>query len=424
MILRFAYNCLYTLILPLVFLRLWFRGFKLPAYRLRWAERLGCAPLPRYEQVVWVHAVSVGELLSAIPLIQRIRKQSQSSVFITTTTPTGSERVKAAFKDDLGKTVYHSYFPFDLLWIWRIFFQRVQPRVLYLIEGECWPNLLHCCQQKKIPIVLVNARLSPRSAKRYQRFNKVAQYLFAPVSHILAQSHLDQERFLQLGLRAQQVICCGNIKCDLNVPKYLGGEAHVLRERLGAKRWIFIAASTHEGEEQAVLAALKQVKSKIPQVLCLLVPRHPERFDKVAKLCQDDGFRVIRRSSNQEVTPNADIFLGDSMGELLLFYAASDCAFVGGSFVPVGGHNLLEPAALKLPIITGPLLDNFMVVRDQLLENNALQIVHNAHELAEQLLQFYQQAETAVAYGERGFSVVEQNRGALERQWAYVKEYL
>lgn len=414
--LRWIYSLAFTCLLPWVFFRLWVRSLRLPAYRRRWAERLGRVPFPPLEEVLWVHAVSVGEAISAIPLIHRLRAAyPHAPILITTTTPTGSERVQAAFKDMLGKQIYHCYLPYDLPWTLHAFFQRVKPKLLILMETELWPNLLHACQERELPVIIANGRLSPLSAQRYRWLGRFMRAMVRPIQAVAAQSAIDAQRFQALGVKAHTIWETGNIKFDLQLPPYLQEAGAELRQELGKNRLVWIAASTHEGEETIVLNIYQALKTRFPQLLLFLVPRHPDRFNKVAHLCGERGFNVLRRSQKQSCQAQTDIFLGDTMGELPLFYAASDVVFVGGSLVPVGGHNLLEPAALGLPLLTGPQLFNFVVISEMLVNAQGATIVPDQAALQLKLSQLLEDSHLRKQQGQQAKMVVEKNRGAIDR---------
>ncbi|MBN9286601.1 MAG: 3-deoxy-D-manno-octulosonic acid transferase [Gammaproteobacteria bacterium 39-13] len=421
---RWFYSVAFTCLLPWVFFRLWVRSLRLPAYRRRWLERLGQIPLPPIENVLWVHAVSVGETVAAIPLIHRIRAQyPQTPILMTTTTPTGSERVQAAFKDMLGKQIYHCYLPYDLPWALRAFFKRVKPKLLVLMETELWPNLLHACYQKQLPVLIANARLSPISARRYGWLGRLMKAMLRPVCAVAAQSAIDAKRFNHLGVDQKKIWETGNIKFDLHLPSYLQEAGLELRQELGKSRIVWIAASTHEGEETIMLNVYQALKERFKDLLLFLVPRHPDRFNKVASLCTERGFNIIRRSQKQSVGKEVDIFLGDSMGEMPLFYAASDIAFVGGSFVPVGGHNLLEPAALGLPVLTGPQLFNFVAISEMLVAAKGATIVQDEDALKANLIQLFENHDMRQMQGQKAKVVVEENRGALDRLLKLIDDF-
>lgn len=415
-LLQSVYTVIFTCLLPVVFFRLWVRSLRLPAYRRRWAERLGFVPLPPLEEVMWLHAVSVGEAIAAIPLVHRFRQQfPQSPILITTTTPTGSERVQAAFKDMLGKQIYHCYLPYDLPFTLNNFFKRIKPKLLILMETEIWPNLLQACKARQLPVLIANGRLSPVSMRRYQWLGQMMKWIVSPISAVAAQSAMDVARFAKLGVTANKITDTGNIKFDLQLPTYLQEAGLLLREELGANRLIWIAASTHETEEAIALNVYQALKQRFPELLLFLVPRHPDRFNKVANLCTDRGFSIARRSQKQSTTSQTDIYLGDTMGELPLFYAASDVAFVGGSFVTVGGHNLLEPAALGLPVISGPQLFNFVAISQMLAGAKGASIVNDEAELTTCLGELLASSDKRNMQGKLAQKVVEENKGALDK---------
>lgn len=423
--LRWLYSLLMVLLMPLIFLRLWIRGFKLPAYRSRWSERLGFVPFPPLENVIWIHAVSVGEVISAIPMVKGLLEQYPNDVIlITTTTPTGSERVHNAFKDMLGKRVQHCYLPYDFPFSYHNFFSRVKPKLLIVMETELWPNLLHACQSRHIPITIVNGRLSPLSVKRYRLLGGVMKKMIQPIKQVATQSSIDQQHFISIGFESSKVINTGNIKYDFELPQYLGQEGEKLRQEMGKGRLVWIAASTHEGEEAIAISVFQQLKSHFNELLLFLVPRHPDRFESVAELCQSQGLNMVRRSKKQAVDAKTDVYLGDTMGELPLFYAASDIAFVGGSLQPIGGHNLLEPAALGLPVLTGPHLFNFVEISQKLASAGGALIVQNKNELVGKLETLMKEPDQRQQIGAQGKLVVQNNKGALGRVFDLLKDKL
>ncbi len=415
-LLRWIYTAIFTCMLPYVFLRLWVRSLRFKGYRRRWSERLGHIPLPPLKDVLWVHAVSVGEAVSAVPLIHRIRQQYPNTpILMTTTTPTGSERVVAAFKDLLGKQIYHCYLPYDLPFALNNFFARIKPKLLVLMETELWPNLLNACYQRNLPVLIANGRLSPISARRYGWLGYFMHAMVKPICGVAAQSSVDVKRFENIGISSEKIIETGNIKFDLQLPSYLTEAGNELRQEMGRSRLVWIAASTHEGEESQVLTVYSNLKKRFPSLLLFLVPRHPDRFNKVANLCLERKFNMIRRSQKQPLNDQVDVFLGDTMGEMPLFYAASDVAFVGGSFVPVGGHNLLEPAALGLPVLTGPQLFNFVAISDMLTHAKGATIVQDDKALEVELAKLLESTHLRTAQGNLAKKVVEDNKGALDK---------
>lgn len=415
---RVLYTVLLYLITPFVLLRLLWRGRELPAYRQRWGERFGFVPRPAQPVAVWVHAVSVGEALAAMPLIRAlIARHGPGRIWVTTTTPTGSERVQ----QQLGTQVLHSYAPYDRPGDVARFLDTVRPAKIVVMETELWPNLLHAAAQRGIALTIANGRLSPRSFKRYGRIRGFTGEMLAKVTRIAAQSEADAERFRWLGAPAERVSTMGNIKFDQALPEAQLAAGARLRQRIGA-RPVWIAASTHEGEDELVLAAHRELLRSDPQALLILVPRHPQRFDAVAALAQAQGFTLQRRSTlGDSDTLAAQVLLGDSMGELFAYFAASDVAFVGGSLIPVGGHNVLEPAALGLPVLFGPHMHNFVQARDLLMEAQAgIQV--SANYLPESLRVLLHDAKRRAELGEAGRRVVEANRGALQRLLSLIGE--
>ncbi|HAS51246.1 MAG TPA: 3-deoxy-D-manno-octulosonic acid transferase [Gammaproteobacteria bacterium] len=406
---RLIYNGLIYLLLPLALLRLYWRGRREPGHRQRWSERFGYFPPLPESGCLWVHAVSVGEARAALPLIRALlARYPDQPVLVTTTTLTGSRQVQAA----LGDQVHHVYAPYDLPGAVARFLQNARPRLAIIMETELWPNLLRHCAVANIPVLIANARLSERSARGYARIRPLTASLLQDVTLIAAQSQADAERFRQLG--APRVEVLGNLKYDLTLPDNLPEQGRTLRRELfGEHRPVWIAASTHNGEDEYILDTLSELRRRWPDLLLLLVPRHPERFDPVAALCQQQGFGVVRRSTRQLCGAETAVFLGDSMGELLLFYAAADLAFVGGSLVPTGGHNVLEPALLGLPVLFGPHMFNFTEAGARLLDANAAWQIADAGELATAIDQLLADPEQRRIAGQRGQAVVERHRGAL-----------
>lgn len=415
---RFAYTVLLYLFTPFVLLRLLWRSRELADYRRRLGERFGFVPSPPQPVAVWVHAVSVGESLAALPLIRAwVERHGHGRVLVTTTTPTGSARVREA----LGDQVVHVYAPYDLPDVVARFLGRMRPQRVVVMETELWPNLFRALARRRIPLVIANARLSPRSFQGYGRVRGFAAATLADCTHIAAQSDADAQRFRELGAPAARVSTMGNIKFDQAVPEAQVAAGRALRERLGARRPVWIAASTHEGEEEAVLAAQRALQKSQPAALLILVPRHPQRFDAVARLIERSGLACVRRSQLETtlVSGTASILLGDSMGEMFMYFAAADVAFVGGSLVPVGGHNVLEPAQLAKPVLFGPHMHNFVAARDLLLEAGGGQQTE-ADGLAAVLSSLLVDGEKRAAMGNAALTAVAANRGARERLLALI----
>ncbi len=411
-ILSRLYSLLLYLALPLVLLRLLWRSRRAPAYRRRWRERLGLYGDQPMRAGLWIHAVSVGEAQAAEPLIKHfLDRYPEDGVMVTTTTPTGSDRVRALFEE----RVRHVYTPFDLIPVMDRFLGRVRPRLVVVMETEIWPNMLRACCMRGIPVVLANARLSPGSAQGYARLGGFTRETFARIRTIAAQGAADAERFRALGAPADRVQVVGSIKFDVRVPASLRERAEVMRRIWDTQRPVWVAASTHEGEEEQILAAHRQILARLPMALLVLVPRHPERFERVATLVTRQGFKLVRRSKDGPGDPEATVFLGDTMGELQVFLAAADAAFIGGSLVPVGGHNLLEAAAVGVPAAIGPEVFNFAGITRLLVSEGAAVQVGNIQELVRCIGDWLCDAALRARIGENGRRVVEENRGALKR---------
>ncbi|HEK1769360.1 lipid IV(A) 3-deoxy-D-manno-octulosonic acid transferase [Pseudomonas parafulva] len=411
---RTLYTLLFHLGLPLVALRLFLRGRKAPAYRQRIAERFACK-LPAMRQGgIWVHAVSVGESIAAAPMVKALLKAYPDlPITLTCMTPTGSERIRAMFASE--PRVQHCYLPYDLPWAAARFLDHVRPKLGIIMETELWPNHIHQCARRGIPVALANARLSERSARGYARFAGLTRPMLEEMSLIAVQTETEAERFRSLGARAQCVQVTGSIKFDLKVDDQLLPRACQLREQWSAlQRPVWIAASTHEGEDALILEAHQRLLQVHGDALLILVPRHPERFDAVHVLCRE-RFTTVRRSSGAAVDGRVQVLLGDTMGELMFLYALADITFVGGSLVPTGGHNPLEPAALALPVITGPHVFNFLEISAMLREAGALQQVDDAEGLAAAVRRLIELPQDCRRMGEAGRTVMQANQGALQR---------
>ena len=419
--LRKLYTLLLYLLTPFVIARLAWRGIRAPDYWRRWPERFGSIKPALGERVIWIHAVSVGEVLATEPVVQALLEQyPEHSILVTTVTPTGSARVTALF----GNAVAHVYAPYDLPAAVSKFLDRVRPQLAIVMETELWPNLFHACQQRSVPLLLVNARLSEKSVAGYQRVRSLASQTLSAVAEIAAQSELDAGRFRSLGADERRIKVTGNMKFEQRIPPSLLERAEVLRRDWGVGRAVWVAGSTHEGEDEQLLDVFRQLRQQFMDCLLVLVPRHPERFETVTELCRHRGYNTVLRSEGVSCTPDTEVFIGDSMGELLLFYAASDVAFVGGSLVRHGGHNLLEPAALGVPVVTGPHVFNFVEICELLLQAGACEKVEDTAGLLRTVSLWLEDANERHRVGQRGREVVEKNRGALQSVLAMIGRHL
>lgn len=407
---RRLYTLLLYLALPWVSLVVLLRGLRDREYWRGWKERFG-AGRSLSEGGVWVHAVSVGEVQAAAILVQALRARDQAlQVALTCATPTGRTRAQALLPDCAV-----SFAPYDLPGSVRRFLRRSRPRMLVVLEAELWPNLLFEVWRAGIPTVIASARVSVRSAARYRRFPALLRDALAANVWVAAQSAADARRFATLGVPPDRLCVLGNIKFDRAVPADLPERGLALRARYARGRPVWIAGSTHPGEEEQILLAHQQLLQQLPAALLVLAPRHPPRFDAVADSVVAAGFKLIRRSRSQEGSADTSVLLLDTLGELMDFYAAGDVAYVGGSLVPVGGHNLLEPAALGQPVLSGPYQFNGPQIAAALTDARALKIVHSASELAAALIQLLQDATARATQGNAARAVIDANRGAVGR---------
>jgi len=434
---RHVYSLLFCLLLPLFIARLLWRSRRAPAYRRRMAERLGFFRLPvetaagaRVEAgdgevavgdrrpLLWIHAVSLGETLAARPLIERLLSEApEYRLLVTTTTPTGSEQVRRLFRDQ----VLHVYAPWDTPGAVSRFLRRTRPRLLILMETELWPNMLRGCARYQCGVLLANARLSARSAAGYGRFPRLTRDMLASLHRVVAQSDADADRFAELGMPRERIVVGGSIKFDVQISDALRREAARLTALWALEsRPVALAASTHRGEDEIVLEALEQLRQQEAHALLMLAPRHPERFDEVHGLCVARGLRVQRRSAGEALAADTQVLLIDTLGELLMLFGLADVAFIGGSFVPNGGHNPLEAAVWGIPVLTGPSMFNFADVTRRLLAAGALEQVEGAPQLAAGLRALLGDSDEAARRGAAALRVLEDNRGALDRLFTEV----
>lgn len=408
---RTVYSALWYVLLPFLFLRLWLRGRKAPAYRLRWKERMAWGYRPgTLKNSLWVHAVSVGETLAAAPLIERLLADYPDvPLLVTTTTPTGSERVRALF----GDRVTHVYCPWELPTALARFMRAFDPQLVIVLETELWPNLCAAVKRHGASLMLINGRLSEKSYRGYGKLPRLIRPMMARFDALAVQTRVEAERYMALGAWPERVYPIGSVKFDMTLDTVVKQAASQLRASFG-DRPVWIAASTHPGEDAPVLAAHKTLRAQKPDALLILVPRHPERFDGVADQVREAGLSVARRSQ-QEPAADAAVYLADTMGELLMLFGACDVAFVAGSLVPVGGHNLLEPAAWEKPVLTGPHLHNFTAIAQLLDDAGGLSVVDSGEALADKLQVLMSDPNQCARQGQAAAAVVEANRGALEK---------
>jgi len=409
---RFLYSCFFYLLIPFIVLRLLWRGIKAPGYRCRWRERFALYNKTFPQDVIWFHAVSVGEAEALFPLVRQIQKHHKDAkILITTTTPTGSARVTAVMQE----TVTHVYLPYDIPDAVSRFMHCFKPKLAVILETEIWPNLFMSCGKNNIPLYIINARLSEKSSRGYQKIPTLILPALAQVTGIATQTQDDANRFIAIGAESEKVKTLGNIKFDVEIPESTIAQGLQIKTDLFGGRFVWLIASTHKDEEMLFLEIYKEIKHKIPELLLVIVPRHPERFADVKKLCEKHQLGVVMRTAGDRVYAETDVYLVDTMGELKMLYAASDVAFVGGSMVPTGGHNILEAAAVGVPVMFGPYMDNFKEIARGVLSHNAAIQYQNKDGLVSSILALYEQPAYRKALAEKGMEFVRQNQGAIDR---------
>ncbi|TOF04152.1 3-deoxy-D-manno-octulosonic acid transferase, partial [Vibrio parahaemolyticus] len=381
MLIRIIYTALLALASPFLLLGLYKSKPNKPKFGGRWKEHFGITPqLKTHQRPIWIHAVSVGESIAATPLIKELKQQyPEQPIVVTTTTSTGAEQIAK-----LGDLVEHRYMPIDFGFAVKSFLKAIQPEKMLIIETELWPNTLNVVKQANVPITVVNARLSEKSCKNYAKVQWLFNQLHPCLTQVLCQTDSDAERFERLGVNKEKLSVTGSIKFDIQISDHVKQQGKALRAQLGKDRPVWIAASTHKGEDEQVLEAHKQILESHPNALLILVPRHPERFDDVFALCKKQGFETVRRTEKQPAENTTQIYLGDTMGEMLVLIGAADICFMGGSLIgdKVGGHNVLEPAALGVPVITGPSYYNFTEIVNLLKKHSFCNIITKINELS------------------------------------------
>jgi 3-deoxy-D-manno-octulosonic-acid transferase len=420
--LRLLYTLVVYFLAPFVLLRLFWLGTKNSTYRSRWRERFGFLSWDEIDKpIIWIHAVSVGEVNAATPIINHLLDQySNYQLLITTVTPTGAFTVGQHF----GEDVRHLYLPYDLPFSVKQFLKLIQPSILITMETEIWPNLYHACKNSDIPILIINARLSQKSAKGYQLVSRLMEQTLSLVDLIAAQTSNDAARFISFGATKEKVFVTGNLKFDITIPQSITEQAQSLKRYFSVNRPIWIAASTQEGEEQIILDAHDKILAEYPDAILILAPRHPERITKVSYLCENMGFNYVKRTDQSPFTDKHTVYLLDTLGELQLHYSASELAFVGGSLVKTGGQNMMEPASLGLPVITGPHTYNFIEISELLSEQEVLIRVSNGVELANEVCKLLGDANRRHHIGEKGRAVIVSNRGNIDRLMQLIDPYL
>ena len=418
---RLVYSILFALCMPFIIFKLLWRGYKAPEYRSRKLERFGLFKAPKLKQSIWVQAVSVGEVLAAEPVIRALQQRfPDRDIVITSMTPTSSEQIYKLF----GDTVFHVYAPYDLPFMVNAFLRRVKPEFLIIMETELWPNMIHLARKKECPVVIVNARLSERSANGYRRLKPAVGWMLNELSMVLCQYKNDASRFRSLGISGEKIHVTGSVKYDVSISPVIHREGRALKQAIQPLQPVWIAASTHDGEDARVLAVHMQLRETFPDAILILVPRHPERFDSAFELSEQAGFMTYRRTHEPCIPKDTDVFVVDTMGELLQFYAASNVAFIGGSLVEVGGHNPIEPGALGLPILAGPHVFNFEAVCEQLVASGGMEIVQGEAMLLAALKHLMADPANARECGQSAMNEVNASKGAVSRVVDYLAPLL
>ncbi|MFC3909168.1 lipid IV(A) 3-deoxy-D-manno-octulosonic acid transferase [Legionella dresdenensis] len=416
---RHIYSFFMYLLTPFLLLRLWWKGRKLPGYRARIAERFCLDALPEARYDIWVHAVSLGEVIAATPLINQLLAKDYT-ILVTTMTPTGAERVKNQY----GGRVSHRYVPYDLPVVLTRFFKANQIRVGVIVETELWPNLIDKASKASIPLLLVNARLSERSCKGYEKIRWLIKPVLNQFQGILAQAADDAERFRHLGAESARVTVLGNVKFDLETRNIDKPFFEQIKQAWGDERMAVIAASTHDNEEQQILTGFRQLRAEVPDAVLLIAPRHPERFQLVYQLACQMGFNTALRSQAETISTASEVIVLDCLGEMLGFYHVSNYAFVGGSFVSVGGHNVLEPIAMNTPVFSGPNIHNFKTICQDLQQAQAIEMVANAEDLMQRIIKLRNDKEAREKLVANASQVLDSNKGAVARYIARIESVI
>ena len=422
----FWYNAALTLIKPYYKWRIKKRADNAEQLHQESIERFGPFQAVKNTQAIWFHAVSVGETNAAQPLIEHYLKLGHP-VLVTNTTKTGQARAKSLFLKEPYLDLFQAvYLPADQKHLVGDFFDKYQPKILALVETELWPNLIDQANKQNIPCMLINARLSEKSAKGYGKVPSLTTPMLNGLQQLLAQDHATLTRFIELGMSAEHAQVVGSIKFDISAPHSFIEQAAQLKEQWNlASRKIIVLASTHAPEEQNLLTALKSYLEQYPELLCIVVPRHPERFEEVFDVCQNLQLVTQRRSLDEQIQPDTQVYLADSMGEMWLWYALSQACYVGGSLnEPGGGHNILEPLALQVPTILGKNYLNFQTIVDEFVDAQAIRVVQNADEAAEALIQLVFDAELVELLNLNANRIMQANKGSLEKHIHVINQYL
>ncbi|CRK85989.1 3-deoxy-D-manno-octulosonic acid transferase [Candidatus Providencia siddallii] len=421
MLLMFLYQLIFYIIQPFIWFRLLLRAYRSPDYLKRIKERYGFCFGKVVSKGVLIHSVSIGETFAIVYLVRLLRDcYPLLPITITTSTLSSSKLVFSIF----GSHVNHVYLPYDLQCSMRRFINLLNPKLVIFVEKEIWPNMINQLYQKKIPIIIINARLSEHSLAKYQKISIFIKYILYKITMIFAQSKEDGERFVRLGFNPVKLRIVENVKFDISITNELITSSIKLRNQLASSRHVWIAASTHEGEEIIILDIYKKLLENFPDLLLILVPRNPDRFDKVKELTQKKMLKFVLRSTNKIPTADIHVLIGDSINELMLLYGIADIAFVGGSLVKIGGHNPLEPAAHSLPIIMGPYIYNFKNICEKLIKYDGLILVKDWKSMLNIMINLLSNKSLRVHHGKCAAKVLHENQGVSSKILKLLHPYL
>lgn len=426
---RIIYSLVFTLLLPLILTKVAWRnlrdkkGDRKSGPKLRIMERFGLrAPSlgqPHRKGGIIFHVVSVGEAIAASNLIREFHSANpELPICITCTTPTGSNLIQSK----LGDIASHCYLPFDIPIFLHLFFVRMKPKAVFILETEIWPNLNYQCNRKNIALVLINARLSKKSMLGYRKIKMLAKPAINRFTQVLCQSEADASNFRALGLPDEKSQIMGNLKFDIHADKSLNENASRVHTNVLMGRTCWIAASTHPGEDEPILIAHKKLQESLPNLVLILVPRHPQRADELSRLCRNHSLNFVLRTEEKPLKENDQVFILDTIGELMCFYAMSEVCFIGGSLIEHGGHNPLEPALLKKPVVSGPHVHNFKKVFEDLHTEDAVMTVRNSEQLSKSIQQLIENKEDAERLGDRAFDYLNKHRGATKKALVVLNE--
>ncbi|NNG99549.1 3-deoxy-D-manno-octulosonic acid transferase [Acinetobacter sp. ANC 5414] len=422
----FWYNAALSIIKPLYQWRIKKRALNMEQLQQECLERFGPFQTPKNLHAIWFHVVSVGETNAAQPLIEHYLK-SGHAVLVTNTTKTGQARAKSLFlKAPYEHLCQAVYLPADQKKLVQAFYQKYQPKLLALVETEIWPNLIDQAQQLKVPCLLINARLSEKSARGYSKVQGLSQGMLNGLNQLLAQDQATLDRFLNLGMAENKSQVLGSIKFDIHAPESFIQQAQQLKQdwNLSARK-IITLASTHSPEEQKLLTALKPYLTQHPEIVVIVVPRHPERFDEVFQIAQALNLETQRRSLGESIHPDTQVYLADSMGEMWLWYALSQVCFVGGSLnEPGGGHNILEPVVLNVPTVLGKNYFNFQTIVDEFVAVDGVKVVDDAEQAAKALIELLNDHVAAKQLNQQAQQIMLKNTGSLAKHIAVIDQYL